>query len=842
MVARRQLSFSVDTHLLRELGALLVGRDSTALLELIKNSYDADAVRVTVHAERLGEPDGRIVISDDGVGMTLQRFDDSFLRIAGRTKEGGNRRSPRWRRRFTGAKGIGRLAAHKLSRRLDVTSVPDVVIMGPTDDAQVGVRAVLDWDAIETRSDDITNLDEQSLFSEPLDPAEGTLSGTTMVLERLRGDWPKQRLGDFLTEIRSCQPAKTLVERLPERTVPGSVLFDEPTIRDTSANDPGFDVEFTGELAGSEDLWQTLTERADWVLEIDASPRAITYGIAPTLRKQEELNATLGPYAREWMSPRTYTRAHPQPADGPFFQARILVTQGSMGTSRGRRGLRKFEMLESGIRVYLEGFRVLPYGGHRDDWLGLDADYVRRVRDLEIPDDLDLGAREKEGFVQLGNRAYYGGVFLTEEGVKHLQALVNREGFVPDSYFISLRDMVRTGPDLVTRTRAAVRDLTAQYEAEQAAAANMAGTDVGGAEDPEADGSSKGTEGGQRNDEIPEPEPVDAGDPNPANNGDAPNRDAGDGGPGRVTSASAPTTELDRLVSAAAATAAHIRSAPTEAFAQSKHVALQSLLGSISLRVEAAETEQSNLRALASVGAQYSAFIHEINGLLGQAQTLRRLLDTFQTDLTAIASVPAAQRRELRAIIGAADELVLALTRQASYLTEIVGPDARRRRTRMLVHDRIQSVLRLLAPRIHDRSLHVDVDVEPDLKSPPMFAAEVAIVMTNLLSNAIKFAGEGGKISVSAKLDSKAQLHLLVQNTGASVATEDRDRFFRPFESSTTEVDVILGQGMGLGLPIVRNLAEDYGGDAAFVEPSSGFATAVEVVIPDPRPELARRP
>jgi hypothetical protein len=38
--------FTVDTHLFRELGELLVGRDSTALVELIKNSYDADARHV----------------------------------------------------------------------------------------------------------------------------------------------------------------------------------------------------------------------------------------------------------------------------------------------------------------------------------------------------------------------------------------------------------------------------------------------------------------------------------------------------------------------------------------------------------------------------------------------------------------------------------------------------------------------------------------------------------------------------------------------------------------------------------------------------------------------------
>ena len=63
--------FSVDTHLFRELGDLLVGRDSTALFELIKNAYDADASVVTVTGTNLKDKNrGEIVIADNGCGMT----------------------------------------------------------------------------------------------------------------------------------------------------------------------------------------------------------------------------------------------------------------------------------------------------------------------------------------------------------------------------------------------------------------------------------------------------------------------------------------------------------------------------------------------------------------------------------------------------------------------------------------------------------------------------------------------------------------------------------------------------------------------------------------------------
>src|SRR5687767_8944404 len=116
-------NFTVDTHLFRELGELLVGRDSTALVELIKNAYDADATSVTVHGESLNSSQsGRIVITDNGIGMTPQQFEAGFLRIASRIKEEGDRRSPLFGRRYTGAKGVGRLAAHKLARFLAVES------------------------------------------------------------------------------------------------------------------------------------------------------------------------------------------------------------------------------------------------------------------------------------------------------------------------------------------------------------------------------------------------------------------------------------------------------------------------------------------------------------------------------------------------------------------------------------------------------------------------------------------------------------------------------------------------------------------------------------------------
>src|SRR5258708_22787651 len=96
-------TFSVDTHLFRELGELLVGRDSTALIELVKNSYDADATEVVVYGEALGDPEqGRIIITDNGTGMGRAEFEHGFLRIASRGKDVADRPSAMLSRLFTG--------------------------------------------------------------------------------------------------------------------------------------------------------------------------------------------------------------------------------------------------------------------------------------------------------------------------------------------------------------------------------------------------------------------------------------------------------------------------------------------------------------------------------------------------------------------------------------------------------------------------------------------------------------------------------------------------------------------------------------------------------------------
>lgn len=73
-VGRNNLShipFTVDAALLRELGERLIGRAHIALGELVKNAYDADA-----HACRVDMANDRIVVADDGHGISQAEFEN----------------------------------------------------------------------------------------------------------------------------------------------------------------------------------------------------------------------------------------------------------------------------------------------------------------------------------------------------------------------------------------------------------------------------------------------------------------------------------------------------------------------------------------------------------------------------------------------------------------------------------------------------------------------------------------------------------------------------------------------------------------------------------------------
>ncbi|MET4580993.1 signal transduction histidine kinase [Conyzicola nivalis] len=772
--------FIVDTHLLRELGDLLVGRDSTAILELVKNGYDADATVVRIDAQNLTNPDAAVLtVEDNGHGMTADRFRSAFLRIAGRDKEEGTRESPVFQRSYTGQKGIGRLASQKLAKVLEVRSTPDADVPGG---AGYGVEASIDWEEID-RQDRLDQLASGLVVTEVAESE--VASGTTLTMRSLKRDWTAADIGKFINELQSAQPPALLLGSSKEDlALVGEPLIGKPAIRRAGPDDPGFDLELIGELTPGDDLWVKAAEDFQWCVEIDVTDGRVRYRISPTVS-----------YSRT--EPLAQVYSFEAPADEHLqFQARFYMM---MNASTRRGPLKGFVRSTSGIRVYLEGFRVLPYAEYGDDWLEIDREYRSGARyyTIELDDNASdrLDTDKKEALNALASNSYFGAVFLTTDGAPGLKSLVNREGFVPGQTFTAIRQIVQDGVRLSVRVR---RSIFNQRERLSAVAPAV---------------------------------PSEPSENNPtADLGKPPIFDPTGRTPFEVLAPHGTIGDDDRKIAAAAAIAATLSAAPETPQITGEELSpvLQLVDGFQAARaaLQAVQSVQPELRTLAGVGLQLGAYVHDINGMLASATTIRELLRGMLEKLT-----DPEQRNILQVTLRTADELAHTLARQTSYLTDVLSADPRRRRSQVKVQDRVDSVLRFLAPRITEKGISVHVALDPKLRTGPMFPAELMILLTNLLSNAVKNAASGGHIWIDGA-DLGESVEIIVGNDGVAVDLVEAERWFLPFESTTTEVDEVLGQGMGLGLPIVRALTDDYRGDARFVPPLHGPGTSIRVVLP----------
>jgi len=130
-----KMNLTASARLIMQLGEQLIEDELVALLELIKNAYDADAnnVDVVIDTDTITPYGvGRIEIKDDGNGMIPSIVRNSFLRLSTSFKE-EEKSSIYYHRRVLGKKGIGRLSFQRLGNYITVETVPNIERFEETD-------------------------------------------------------------------------------------------------------------------------------------------------------------------------------------------------------------------------------------------------------------------------------------------------------------------------------------------------------------------------------------------------------------------------------------------------------------------------------------------------------------------------------------------------------------------------------------------------------------------------------------------------------------------------------------------------------------------------------------
>jgi signal transduction histidine kinase len=451
------IPFQVEGRLLQELGERLVAKPEVALVELIKNAYDADSSSCEVHLDKAGKI---LTIADKGHGMTLNEFATKWMRISTSTKV-TERVSRIYKRRLTGAKGIGRFAVRFLGSHLTLISVAE----DKERRFKTKLTARFDWIKMD-RERDIrkAKVDYKLERAEPNAP-----TGTTLEVQQLR----------ISTEFISKPSFRADVLRIVT-PLQGLEAGKFKLAHRDSKTDPGFVVVLPGDQ-GKRDTEIDLAELVlsnYWArLRIELKHKLLTFNVwFPSSRIPKTLKVEVSTSIAAGFI-----------ADIRFFPRRKGVFQG-----KGINGQAawKWVLDNHGVAVVDRGFRVVPYGYKSDDWLRLDLDKTHNERDwrssiaknhFPIPVAIRSDPRRSPALNIPKNRQLVGAVFVESKPSSRvkpedLTPSMDREGFLGNRALAELTEFVRAGIEFLALQDK--RELEKREQAEARKAAERAREDV----------------------------------------------------------------------------------------------------------------------------------------------------------------------------------------------------------------------------------------------------------------------------------------------------------------------------------------------------------------------------
>ncbi|MBF0565117.1 MAG: sensor histidine kinase [Nitrospirae bacterium] len=430
----KPVSFKTMARVINQLGEQLIRNDSIALLELIKNSYDADASQCTVTMENPNFADtGRIIIEDDGEGMDYETLSTAWLEIGTSYKEDLlkddlRKRSPKYKRFRLGEKGIGRLGVHRLGKEIEIIT--------RTIKSNECVLKI-NWDDI-SRKKYLEDVPVEIIERKPAIFTTG--SGTKIIVKRLRVPWTR-------VMARDCSRSITSLNSPFESDDSFRVSFK---IADEGSNWLEGLLEFSDiehyklftfdvSMAGNK-ITSFKYRFVPWETMKKLTARTITHDdreMKPLLRMvYKEENKVLDIDLNLYQIGEVRFR-------GVIFDRDTRTL--ALGV-QDKAGLKKYLDRNGGIRVFRDNMRVFDYGELGNDWLELG------IRRINIPT------------LKLSNNIIIGAIYIREREISSdLREKTNREGFVENDAYIALYHAVRFALGRIESLRKTDKDLLRKH-------------------------------------------------------------------------------------------------------------------------------------------------------------------------------------------------------------------------------------------------------------------------------------------------------------------------------------------------------------------------------------------
>lgn len=411
------MPFKPKAQILLQLGEQLIKSESVAILELIKNAYDADAKNVSISMMSIDDPQtGYIEIVDDGIGMDLWTVQNIWMEPGNTHKKDIVSASERssLNRLPIGEKGIGRFGVHKLGKKIEMVT---------RSANKKEVYVAIDWNSFANAE----YLEDVQVIIEERTPeifVEGK-TGTKLHISDLSACWTRGMLRSVYRAVTSLSSPFDSIDafRVKFKTnrkewLEGLLSFED--IKRYAL------YEGTMEIEGS-----YITKFSYRFLPFDAmtglKPRTFEISAPmPMIQKTNKKNSEtrtidiskfhIGKIRIDLL---VFDR-------DSAFRARFIEDKRTYGAYLDENG---------GIRVFRDGVRIYDYGEQGNDWLGLDS------RRINTPG----------GY--LSNNLVLGAVRLDREFSSDLQEKANREGFIENAAYMEFRDAVSYAINFFTAQR-----------------------------------------------------------------------------------------------------------------------------------------------------------------------------------------------------------------------------------------------------------------------------------------------------------------------------------------------------------------------------------------------------
>ena len=371
-------------RILRTIGQDLIKDIHAAIIELVKNSYDADAnnSKVTLEYNKLKKILS-VTVSDDGHGMSLDTITDAWLVPATSNKK-DKKFSPKGRA-FQGRKGIGRYAVGILGSTMVMEAI-DVNLNKST--------IILDFDAIE-ESEFLADVDV--LIKKTKGNNSGVIIESTTAninVEHVVSIWNNKQLEKLKLELQKLQ-SPIAKNKNDEFNIYLEFINFPKCIKDCHKKFPQRKIEYisTKELIKPLPIIDFYDYRVYGTVD--------TRGYTRLFYENQNLN----------IKPIEINQKIDLDEDSLYcgqikIDLRVFDRDPEAITDLLNRGLKEYKVgkiearkiLDSvyGVGVYRGGFRIRPYGDKNYDWLDLDK---RRVQNPSY----NIGMNQIVGFVSIEN-------------------------------------------------------------------------------------------------------------------------------------------------------------------------------------------------------------------------------------------------------------------------------------------------------------------------------------------------------------------------------------------------------------------------------------------------------